>query len=256
MGVKSRAVDQQCLGRAANPGAAQCRVHRNPDRHVEIGVGMDIDMADALKMRKDRHTRFALHTTDKALTAARYDHIDRPGKAGQHQPNRVAIPRRHKLDGILRQSSHRKSGTHRVSNGGGRPKTFRTRAQNRRIAAFEAQRSGVRRDIGAAFENHANDAKRRRHPLKAQAIRARPFREHPADRIMKRRDILNRPRNRLDPLVIERQAVKKRALRAPRGSIGEIRRIRYEHVGPCRPKGRCGRQKRVVFLRCRCIGKS
>ena len=45
-------------------------------RHVEIGVAIDVGVADAFEMREHRHARLRLHALDEALAAARHDDVD------------------------------------------------------------------------------------------------------------------------------------------------------------------------------------
>ena len=71
-----RAVDQQRLGRAADAGAPHLRVQHDRARHLEIGVAVDVDVADALEVADHRHARLLLHALHEALAAARHDHVD------------------------------------------------------------------------------------------------------------------------------------------------------------------------------------
>jgi hypothetical protein len=58
------AVDQQRLGGAADAGPTHLRVDGDFNRHVEFRRAVDIQMADALKMREDRYARLVLHAFD------------------------------------------------------------------------------------------------------------------------------------------------------------------------------------------------
>ena len=62
-------------------------------------------------------------------------------------------------------------------------KAIRAAAQNHRIAGFQAQHAGVGRDIGAALENHGNDAERHAYPLDGHAVGALPALGYDSDRI-------------------------------------------------------------------------
>jgi len=95
-------VDQQRLGRAADAGAAQFGVEQDLARHGEIGLRIDIDMAVAVEMGEDRHTRLALDAGDEALAAARHDDIDGAAEPGEDFAHRGPVARRHKLDRVGR----------------------------------------------------------------------------------------------------------------------------------------------------------
>ena len=63
---------------------------------------------------------------------------------------------------------------------------FRAAAQQRGIAGLEAKRSGIYRDIGAAFVNNADDAERHPRFRDLQAVRATPAGKHRADGVGER----------------------------------------------------------------------
>ncbi|MND82165.1 hypothetical protein D3C80_739870 [compost metagenome] len=73
----SGGVDQQCLRRPANTGAAHLGINDDAFRHVEIGRGIDIDMANAFQMGEDGHPCLRLHPRNQAFAAARHNHINR-----------------------------------------------------------------------------------------------------------------------------------------------------------------------------------
>ena len=91
VGVCDRAVYQKRFQRAANPGAAHLCVEHNVDRHVEIGVGIDIGVHQAFQVTNDRHPRILLHTRHQPLATARHDNVDLPSKAGEHHPDSLAV---------------------------------------------------------------------------------------------------------------------------------------------------------------------
>ena len=62
----------------------------------------DVDVADAVEMREDRHARLVLHARHEALAAARHDHVDVAVEARQHRADRRAVAGRHKVDRVGR----------------------------------------------------------------------------------------------------------------------------------------------------------
>jgi hypothetical protein len=84
-------VDQQRLGGAADAGAAQLGVQHDRARHVEVGGAIHVDVADALEVADHRHARLLLHARDEALAAARHDHVDVVGHAGEHVADGRAV---------------------------------------------------------------------------------------------------------------------------------------------------------------------
>ena len=72
---------------------------------------------------------------------------------------------------------------HRFGNGLIGMDRFLAAAQNGGVAGFETKAGGVGRDVGARFVNDDDDADGRGNFLQAQAVGARAFVEHAADRI-------------------------------------------------------------------------
>ena len=78
-----RVMDQQRLGRIANARALNFGVEDDLDRHVEVAVGIDVDVAVALIVLQDRHFRLGGHAADQALATARNRQIDEFGEPQQ-----------------------------------------------------------------------------------------------------------------------------------------------------------------------------
>ncbi len=146
---------------------------------------MDIDVADAFEMREDRHPRLRLHARDEALAAARHDDVEVAVEPGEHRADGGAVAGRHELD-RMRPAGRRAA----------RPSTMaatiaaaerKLSEPARRIAALPALRQSAPAsavDVGAALEDHPDDAERRRDALDRRArsgartsrARARPGR--------------------------------------------------------------------------------
>ena len=178
------AVDQQRLGRAANAGAAHLGIGDDGLGHVEISRFVDIDVADAFEMGEDRHAGFRLHTPDKALAAAGNDDVEIALQACQHFADGGAVGDGYALDGILGQVGLLQARLQAGVDGTGGMDGVRAAAQDHGIARLEAERTGIGRHIRAAFIDHADDAERRAHTFDVQAVRAVPFGNDFADRIL------------------------------------------------------------------------
>ena len=70
---------------------------------VEIGGGVDVDVAHAVEMLDHRHLRLARDALDQALAAARHDDVD-VLVVGDQVPDRRAVGRRDDLHRVLGQS--------------------------------------------------------------------------------------------------------------------------------------------------------
>ncbi len=140
-------------------------------------------------------------------------------------------------------------------NRGRRVEAVGAAAQHHRVAALQAERAGVRGDVGPALVDDADDAERRRHPLDDEAVGAGEGREHPADRIGQRRDLLEPARHRLDPRLVQREPVEERRRQVLRLAVGEIARVGGENVDARSRKIARRRRQRPVLLLGRRVGE-
>jgi hypothetical protein len=200
-------VDQQRLGGAANAGTAHLGVDGDRNRHVEFGRAVDIEVADAFKMRENRHARLLLHSGHEALAPARDDHVEIAGKTGEHLADRRAVGYGHELDRILGQAGDRQALDEASVDRGGRIQRIRAAAQDDRIASLQAERAGVGRDVRPTLVDHADDAERRAHTLDVKAVRPVPLGDDLPDRVLQRRDLAYAFGHGFDTCRIELQPV-------------------------------------------------
>ena len=177
------AVDEQRLGGAAHADAAHLGVDGDPLRHVEIGGGMNIDVADALEMGEHRHARLHLDAADQALAAARHDHIDGAVEPGEHQPDGGAVAGRHHLDRFRRQAGLGQTLDEAAVDGARGTIGVGAAAQDRGIARLEAERPGIGGHVRPALIDDADHAERRAHALDVEAVGAVPAGDHRPDRV-------------------------------------------------------------------------
>ena len=144
---------------------------------------VDIDVVDAFQMREHRDPRLRFDAGDQALAAAWHDEVDGAGESGQHQSHRGAIAGRHQRDrgfGETRLAQPlRQAGVDRAAGA----ETVGAAAQDHRVAGFQAQHAGIGSDVGAAFEDHRDDAEWHAHALDGHAVRSLPAFGHDPDRI-------------------------------------------------------------------------
>ena len=127
-------------------------------------------------------------------------------------------------------------------------KTFRTGAQDRRIAGLETQCAGIRRHRRAAFINDADDAERSRDSLDQQPIRPLELCQNAPHRIRKRGDVIEALGHGFDAGTIERQPVEKGAGSSVRLGGCHVTRIGGENVCCTRTHPVGGFVNRKVFL--------
>jgi hypothetical protein len=223
-----RAVEQQGFGGAADAGAAHLGVDHDGAGHGRIGRLVDIDVAQAFEMGEDRHAGIGLDAGDEALAAARHDDIDRPPRPVSNSPTAarsltgiiwIASPAGRRLQALDQAGMDGAGGMERV----------RSAAQDDGIARFEAERAGVGRDIGTAFIDHADDAKRRAHALDPQPVGAVPGGDDIADRIGQGGNGADAGNDRIDAGIIELEPVDEGGRHAACERRFDIERIGVEN---------------------------
>ena len=148
------------------------------DRHLRIGRGMDIGVADAVEVGEHRHAGVVLHPLDQALAAARHDHVDQPGRA-QHRADRLAVLRRHQLDRFGGHPARSQPFGQRGMDRPVRMDRLAAAAQQHRIARPHAQRGGVGGNVGAAFVDDPDQPDRDAHPRQVEPAGHRRMRRSP-----------------------------------------------------------------------------
>ena len=134
-------------------------------------------------------------------------------------------------------------------------KTVRAAAQHDGVAALEAERARIRRDVRPALIDDADDAERRRHALDDQAVRPREGRKHAPDRIRQGGDLFEAARGSLDAIRVERQPVDQGRAEALRLGVGEVAGVGGQNLRRSRAQRSCGGGKRLVLLLRRRIGE-
>ena len=143
-------VNQQRLGGVANPGPVYFRVEDDLLRHRGVGVGVDVNVANALVMLDDRHVRALCHGTNETLAAARNAEVNEARERKQLGDG-TAIGRRHDLYGVRRESrqSPGRGLDHDLCSDLVRVNGFLAAAKNRCVAGLETEARRVDGDVGA-----------------------------------------------------------------------------------------------------------
>ena len=98
-----RGVDQQGLGRVADPGPLDLGVDGDPPRHLEVGVGVDVDVAVARRRVHHRHRRDRLDRLLQPLAAARDQQVDE-ALLGRQLGELLAVAAGERQHGVLGQA--------------------------------------------------------------------------------------------------------------------------------------------------------
>ena len=212
---------QQALGGVAGAIAVGLGVLDDGHHLGRVGGVVDIHMAIAIEVLDDRHPGVAGDALDEALAAARDDHVHELGHGDQFA-HRGAVGGLDDLHRSRRQAGGLQPGPHA---GGDRLVAVQgllAAAQDRRVAALQAQRRGVRGDVGAGLVDDADDPQRYSHLANLDAARAALDVGHLADRVGQRGDLLQALGHGLDTRGAEREAVDQCRLQAFGASLLEV----------------------------------
>ena len=126
--------------------------------------------------------------------------------------------------------------------------TIGAAAQDHGVAGFQAQHAGIGGDVGAAFEDHRDDAERHPHPLDGHAVGTLPALGDDADGIGNIAHGADALGHRIDARRRQRQPVDKGSGGAAGAGFGDVLGIGGENRGCIGADGALHRIKRAVFL--------
>ena len=189
-------------------------------------------MAVARAGLDDRHLGVVHHIADKPLAAARDQHIHIAADGHQRLGAR-ALGALHKADAVARQVVRLQRVADNAADGTARFDGFLAAAQYRRIAAADAERRRVERDIRARLKNHGDHAERHAALGDMDARRGRPGLPA-AHRVVEACQSPHRLCHAGEAGVGQTQTVKHRRGHAVFRRRGEVERICGEDVAACR----------------------
>ena len=223
------AVHEQRLGRVADARLLDLGVEDDRLGGVEVGRGVDEDVAVARRGVDHRHGRDGLQRGLQPLAAAREDQVDdavlrrqlgelRAPAAGDEPDRALGHARRHRgLGGDRRQ--------HGVG-----VRRRRRPAQHDRVAGLQAQRGGVDRDVRPRLVDDRDDAERHAQHAHVQAVGQPLALDDLADRVGQRGDRARARRDAGDPRRVERQAVEQRVADAGGAAGLHVARVRLDDL--------------------------
>ena len=188
---------QQRLHRIAWTVALRLGVVRDAHGHVDVGVLVDEDVANAVEVLDHRDLRLACDPFDQAFATARHDHVD-VLFIRDEEADGSAIDRGDHLDRGFRQAGCGQAFAHAGGNGLVAVQCLRPAAQDAGVAGLEAQRRGVGGHVRPRFVDDADDAERHAHLADLNAGRPVPQLADLADGVAQRRDLFEAFRHRCD----------------------------------------------------------
>ena len=127
----------------------------------------------------------------------------------------------------------------------GRVKAFRAAAQNRRVAALEAEGAGIRRHAGTALVDDADDAERHGDTLDLEAVGAVEGGHDATDGVGQRRDGVESVGDAGDPALVEKQAIHEGGRGAALARLAHVAGVGGEDRAGLRPDRRGGDAQRL-----------
>ena len=212
---------QQRLQRVADARARYLAVEQQPQREIQVGAGIDEQVADAFVVLDHRHARVLGDETDQALATARDGEVDEVGEL-QQLDHRLAAQVLDQGQRGIGQACFAQRALQRGGDGGIRMDRLAAAAQDHAVAGLQAQGRGIGRDVGARLVDHRDHAQRHAHALDDDAVGARLAARDQAHRVRQIRDFTQSVGDVAETLRIELQAVEHRG--------GDAFLLRREHV--------------------------
>ena len=145
-----------------------------------------------------------------------------PLKSRQQQSDRGAVARRHQRDRSLGKPGLAQALHQAIMDRAAGAETVGAAAQDDGVARFQAEHAGIGRDIGAAFEDHRDDAERHANAFDGHAVGALPALGHDADRILDRAHGRDSVGHGVDAALGQRQPVDEGGGGAGRASFSDV----------------------------------
>ena len=228
--LRDLAVDEELLGGVAHAGALALGVDDDLFGHREIGGAVHVEEAHALVVFDDRDGAVAGDEADEALAAARDEAVDVLVELEQ-RVERGAVGRGDELHGVGGQAGGGERLLHEGGEGGVGVEDFLAAAQDRGVAALQAEDGAVDGDVGARLVDDADHADGHAHAADLQAIGTRGFVEQFADGIGQRGDLADALGELLEAGLIESEAVDLGGGQAVGFGLGEVELVGLHERG-------------------------
>ena len=156
------AVHEQRFSGVTGRVALGLGVFSHANGYVEVGFGVDVGVADALKMLDHRNGRFGRETGDEALAAARNKHVD--VVAGPDElAHQGAVGGFDELDGACGEAFFGKGPADKLPEDRVAAKRLMAAAQDDGVARLDGKGGGVDRHIGTGLVDHGEHAEGHAH---------------------------------------------------------------------------------------------
>ena len=245
-----RLVDEEGLRRVADAGPLGLGVDDDALGDVEVGSRVDVDVVDADPRLDDRHRGLGHHGLDE-VGAAAGDHEVDEAAGGHERPGGVVAAAVEQAYRVLVDPQGHQGFAHHTDQRAVARRGRRTATKDHRVAALEAERRGVHRDVGAGLVDHPDDAHRHAHLADLQPVGQRRTPHDLADRVGQRRDVADRLGDRPDASLVEGEPVEQSLGEALVAATFEVLGVRGDDLVGRRDQAVGDRVQGLVLRRAR-----
>ena len=182
----------------ADAVAPRLRVIHQRNRHLEVGVGVDIHLHDGLTVSADGHRRVGANVVDELGAPAGHDDVDEVVEL-QQIIDQGPVGVGDDLYGVGRNLGFGERLLNQRAEGRVTVSRLFAAAKDGCVPALQCQGSDVDGHVGPGLVDAGNDAQGHAPPPDQQPVRKRASVEHLADRVWQRSNVARVVRDRDEP---------------------------------------------------------
>ncbi len=225
-------MDQQRLGRVAHAGPVGLGVEDDGQRLVQVGPGIDVDVAVAGPGLDHRDRRLLHDAADQPRAAAGDEHVDQAAGAHQRLDAVVGLAR-DQLHHIGVQARRDRGVAEHGDDGGVAGPGAGAAPQQHRVAGLQADAGGVRGDVGAGLVDDPDHPERDPHLAQLQPVGQGAAAHHLPDRVRQAGHLTQPLGHPLEPRWVQPQPVHQVAGRATGLGASHVLGVGGQHLlGP------------------------
>ncbi len=222
-GVSDVAVDEEGLGGVADARAVGLGVDGDRQGPVEVGTGVDVDVAVADPGLDDGHGGAGDDGLDEVGATPRDEQVDEPAGGHQRPDDAVAaLEQAHRVGGQPvggeRTAQHGDGGAVGLRRGAATP-------EDDGVAGLQAEPGSVDGDVGAGLVDHPDHPHRHPDLPDLEAVGQRRAPDHLADRVGQRGDVAERLGHGRDARRVEPEPVPEALGHPLLAASGEVERV-------------------------------
>ena len=241
-------IHQQGFHGAADAITVSLGVERDALGFRQIGVGTDVNVADAVQMLDHRHAGVTADALDQATAATGHDDVD-VFRHGDQRANGGTVSGFDHLHHGGRQIGFGQTALDAGGNGTIGMNRLGAATQDGRVAGLQAQAGGIDGHVRPGFVDDPDHAQRHAHLADLNARRAKAHVADRADRVRQSRYLTQTDDHAVDAFRGQRQTLKQCGLKTIGAASGQIQFIGSRQLGACSVQRIGSSLQGAVFLR-------